>query len=310
LKVLLTGATGLIGSAVYAVLAQCHDVVRLGRNLAHCDYLLDLADPGNKPLPPCDALVHCAGVVDEDFRDASLERGSLILKGADYLAKAASMAGAKRAVYLSSSHVYGRQENRLDEGCVANPLSYYALAHYCTEQLFKREFSGAKQATLILRPNAVYGFLPDIRRFNRWTLAPFSFPLEAWARKTITLKSAGTQKRNFVSSLSIAQIIADWLEEPLTAQAAICHPIGGVTETIYAFAQRCVRVAAGITALDYDVKRPAEQAQPLGTFEYVSSMGHGRHEGEGQLDDHLKYLYTTFQDHSDWAMDKASELFD
>jgi len=309
MRILLTGATGLIGSAVYAALVQRHEVIRLGRSREHCDFLLDLANLGSGPLPPCDVLIHCAGVVDEDFRDQSLERLSLILNGADYLAKASSKAGAKRVVYISSSHVYGRQEKRIDEGSSVNPLSYYAITHYDTEQLFKKYFSGVKQATLILRPNAVFGSLPDLKKFSRWTLIPFSFPLEAWTRKTITLKSTGEQKRNFVSSASIAQIISDWIEKPLPVQNNICHPVGRVTESIFDFAQRCVRVAAGITSLDYTVKRPAEPNQPLAPLEYVSSMGNHEYEDEGQLDDHIKYLYKTFQDNSEWAMGKASELF-
>lgn len=309
MRILLTGSTGLIGSAVYRVLEQRHEVIRLGRSREHCDFLLDLANPGSEPLPPCDALIHCAGVVDEDFRDQSLGRLFLILNGADYLAKASSQAGAKRVVYISSSHVYGHQEKRIDESCAVNPLSTYAITHYCTEQLFKRYFSGAKQANLVLRPNAVYGFLPDIKKFSRWTLIPFSFPLEAWMRNTITLKSMGMQKRNFVSSESIAKMISSWIEKPAVIQNNVCHPIGRVTESIYEFAQRCNRVAAGITSRDYTVKRPTEHIQPVVEFEYVSSMVNHEHEHEGQLDDHIKYLYKTFQDNNEWAMGKASELF-
>lgn len=309
MKVLLTGSTGLIGSAVYAALVQRHEVIRLGRDQEHCDIVIDLANPKSESLPPGDVLIHCAGVVDEDFRDQSLERLTLILNGADYLAKESSKSGVKRAVYISSSHVYGRQENRIDESCVANPLSYYAITHYCTEQLFKKHFSGTKQEILILRPNAVYGVLPDIKKFNRWALIPFSFPLEAWTRKTITLKSTGEQKRNFVSTTSIAQIISDWIEESLTVQNNICHPIGRVTESIYDFAQRCARVAAGITSRAYTVRRPLEENQHFVAFDYISSMSDNRYEYEGQLDDHIKYLYKTFQDNREWAMGKATELF-
>ena len=307
MRVLLTGSTGLIGSAVYSALAPNHEVIRLGRTSGRYDFFLDLTNPRSEPLPSCDVLIHCAGVVDEDFHDHSLVRLSSILTGADYLAKAASKAGAKRVVYISSSHIYGRQEEKIDESCMVNPLSYYAITHYCTEQLFKSHFSGIDQASLVLRPNAVYGSLHDIKRFNRWTLIPFSFPLETWARNTITLKSSGMQRRNFVSARSIAQMISNWITNPITVQNSICHPIGRVTESVYDFAQRCTKLAAEITYLDYAVKRPTEQLQSSVAFEYISSID--THEYKSELNDHIRYLYNIFNANSEWAMKKASEMF-
>jgi UDP-glucose 4-epimerase len=307
MRILLTGSTGLIGSAVYAALTVNHEVIRLGRTPGHYDFYLDLANPSSEPLPACDVLVHCAGVIDEDFSDNSLARLSSIASGADYLAQAAVKAGAKRAIYISSSHVYGRQEGVIDESSSINPLSYYAITHFCTEQLFKKAFSGDSQATLILRPNAVYGPLVDVKNFKRWTLIPFSFPLEAFARNSITLKSAGIQRRNFVSTATIANVISNWLLTPISKSNVICHPLGHVTESVYEFAKRCTGITSEIMQSDGSVKRPLESPQKAFSFEYLSTLP--TEEDEHALDNYIKYLTNDLSLNKEWADEKASQIF-
>ncbi len=306
MRVLLTGATGLIGSAVYKSLITNHDVIRLGRSAGNYDFYFDILRPCNKAFPACDAVVHCAGVVDEDFRDSAMERFASLTNGADILAKATTNAGAKRAVYISSSHVYGRQEGTIAETSNVNPLSYYAIAHYCAEQLFKKNFSGKELSALILRPNAVYGPLADLSGFKRWALIPFSFPLEAWASNKITLKSLGTQQRNFVCSTTIGLVIANWLSSPTTRSNEICHPLGRNTESVFSFAQRCNRVAAQITGLDYQVDRPAEGPQSATPFEYASTTP--TMEDKDALDNHIKGLIGWFYANPAWARKQAHAL--
>src|SRR5258706_500372 len=96
MRVALAGSTGLIGAALAARLAASgHQLVRLGR-AASSDVRVDLAaDEGIAPraLAGCDALVHAAGVTDEDFADpaAALAKSG---RGARALLAAASPAGA------------------------------------------------------------------------------------------------------------------------------------------------------------------------------------------------------------------------
>lgn len=308
MRILLTGSSGLIGSAVYAAISDTHEVIRLGRSASQSDHILDLTNPQSSgSLPECDVLIHCAGVVDEDFGDNSLKNMSSVLMGADFLANSASKAGAKRAVYVSSSHVYGQQIGTIVESSMVNPLSYYSMAHYCTEQLFKKYFSGINQSTLILRPNAVYGILPHPRKFTRWTLIPFSFPLEAWRFHTITLKSSGSQRRNFVSSTSVAKMILDWLSISQPVANTIYHPVGHVTESVFEFSQRCVRIAKDIACFDCKVIRPDNQLQSMAEFEYGSLIESC--ENENDLDIHIEYLLNLFQLNSDVFENKATLLF-
>ena len=77
-KVAVTGAKGLIGSAVAAgLVARGHSVLTLGRGAGNA-VTLDLTDRQLPTLPPIDALIHCAGVTDEEVkadRDAAFKTG-------------------------------------------------------------------------------------------------------------------------------------------------------------------------------------------------------------------------------------------
>lgn len=307
MRILLTGASGLIGSAVFSRLFA-HEVIRLGRDRSSCDYLADLSDLNNcQPFPSCDALVHCAGVVDEDFVDGSLGNLTKVLASAEGLARRAREAGARYAVYISSSHVYGKQEGRVDESCPPNPLSYYAMAHFCTEQIFKKIFSAEDCRVAVLRPNAVYGPLMDLPRFRRWSLIPFSFPLEAYLRGQITLRSSGEQMRNFVSSNTIAETVRSQLDAPLQMPAAL-NVIGGTTESVYSFAQRCARRFSWIEGRSCNIARPSFESS-LGCsppFRYDSRFASSAE--SHCLDEHLDQLFLRFKENSDCLKELAGRL--
>ena len=306
MRILLTGATGLIGSAVHASLSA-HDVIRLGRDRPCCDCFADLSDLRNcETFPSCDALVHCAGVVDEDFADGSLGNLSRLLAGAEGLALRAREAGAKYAIYVSSSHVYGKQEGVIDENSPPSPMSYYAMAHFCTEQIFKKVFSAEDSRVVVLRPNAVYGPLPDLQRFRRWSLIPFSFPRDAYVHGEITLRSSGEQMRNFVSSSTIAEIVRRELEAPLQAPPVI-NVLGSTTESVFSYAQRCARSLFRITGRQCAVVRPAVNSPVISSSEFCYGSRFGRAEEKFCPDDHLDQLMLRFSQNSDWLNEQAKK---
>src|SRR6478609_448274 len=123
MRIAITGASGLIGHAVAKALADAgHAIVTVGRR-ADCAVRVDLAADASLPagaLKGCDALVHAAGVTDEDFadRDAAFAKA---LRGTQALLAAARDAGVGRLAYFSSAHVYGPLEGRLDEASPVNP---------------------------------------------------------------------------------------------------------------------------------------------------------------------------------------------
>ncbi len=274
MRVAIAGSTGLIGSAIAASLAASgHELLRIGR-AAGSDVSLDLARPARLApgaLARCDALVHAAGVTDEDFAD----RASAYAKaeqGARALLDAARDGGISRLVYISSAHVYGSLEGAIDESRPVDPRSDYARAHVATERLFE----GAAQSgalALIARPCAVFGMPPSLERFARWSLIPFDFPRQA-ARGRIILKSHGAQRRNFVSAEGVSMLTGWWLDQERPGVTFANAP-GPDEMSVFDFAALCARIASEVTGRDCAIERPEGRDGAARPLEYATRVsGH------------------------------------
>lgn len=297
MKILLTGSTGLIGAQVLGSLNREHEVFTLGRRRAHVDQYLDLAALTKESafsLPKADWLIHCAGIIDEDFgKDNPAAGFQKSVIGLEILIDTAVRSGVKNFLYISSTHVYGVQAGIVPETKVPDPLSNYALAHFCSEQIFRRYARATGGRLIVLRPNAVYGIPQFVDFFQRWTLIPFSFPLEAKRNGLIRLKSSGLQRRNFVSTKSIARLIQRLVDGDLTAIFGVVNVLGAHTESVYEFAMRCKRVAEAC-GLSCTVDRPEDylllkDANVGSDFELTSNILQS--EPLSELDDFLKQAY-------------------
>jgi UDP-glucose 4-epimerase len=274
MRILLTGATGLIGQTVRLVLAEKHDLITFGRGPGS-DIVADFSQPDMitaAALPMIDALVHCAGVVDEDFRDDPGRAIRMALFGADALARGAVEAGAKRLVYLSSAHVYGPMIGCIDENSAINPVSDYAIAHFAAEQAFRRQVT-AGVAALALRPCAVFGDLKSPSSFRRWSLIPFSFPLNAMNDHAIVIRSSGEQRRDFVGSEDIARTLRNWLDADAQGWSVI-NPVGRTSSSVHEFALLCARISEEITGIPCPIRREeADGPTPGADFDFRSISG-------------------------------------
>ena len=288
MRIAIAGTTGLIGGAIAAVLAaEGHAIVPVGRRVEG-GVRFDLADPHDLDaslLEGCDGLVHAAGVIDEDFR----EPGSAHRKakeGAEALVAAAVRARIPRLAYLSSAHVYGPLEGRIDETCPPNPASEYAKAHAATEAIFARAAASAGSSLLVARPCAVFGMPPSLERFVRWSLIPFDFPRQA-VEGAIVLKSTGLQRRNFVSAEGIGRLVGWWLDSGRTGRTLANAP-GPHEMPVYDFARVCAKIAEEETGNPCDVRR-VEGPPPSGPpFEFRTNVG-GHLPGIA-LEDHVRAL--------------------
>ena len=172
MKILVTGSTGLIGSAVVRRLDQIHDVYA---NRAGDGTRLDLREPDTTlrlvlQLEP-DVVVHCAaciGGIAAQKADPSMPVLDNLVMGAwviDACAKVQS-----KLVFLSSSTVYPMTlglECAAEESWPRRPDPQYrgvgGMKIYLEELIdFYRETFGLR--AVILRPTAVYG--PGDRGFS------------------------------------------------------------------------------------------------------------------------------------------------
>ena len=144
MKILVTGATGKVGSRLSKRLALRGDQVRaLVRDPARAADLReagielvtgDLLDPGSldAAVRGVDAVVHCAAF----FRGATEEQAHAVNDlGTQHLAKAALAASVKRFVFTSTGLVYGPNGGRLaheDDACA--PTLPYPVSKLAAER--------------------------------------------------------------------------------------------------------------------------------------------------------------------------------
>jgi UDP-glucose 4-epimerase len=145
MKILITGATGKVGSRLAKRLAgQGHHVKALVRDSSRAAALSsdlmefvqgDLLNPDSlvPAVQGMAAVVHCAAF----FRGATPEQAYAVNeRGTQLLASAARSANVERFVFLSTGLVYGPNGGRLaseDDAC--NPVDAYPLSKLAAEKM-------------------------------------------------------------------------------------------------------------------------------------------------------------------------------
>ncbi len=144
MNILVTGATGKVGSRLARRLAQRGDRVRAlvrdrsrGADLVAAGVELhdgDLLDPGSlaAAVRGVDAVVHCAAF----FRGATAEQAHAVNDlGTQHLARAAAAAAVPRIVFTSTGLVYGPKGGKLaaeDDACA--PTAAYPVSKLAAER--------------------------------------------------------------------------------------------------------------------------------------------------------------------------------
>jgi len=165
-KILVTGATGFIGSRVVErlVLEQGADVVALVHKFQNASRLArfpvkmiagDVADAGcvADAARGCDAIVHCA----VSFSGSAEDNRRVTVEGARSVCEAAAAEGA-RLVHFSTFSVYGDTlPGSLNEEAAKSPgTDAYGASKLEAEQMVL-EYHGRGLSAVIFQPTVVYG---------------------------------------------------------------------------------------------------------------------------------------------------------
>lgn len=242
-KILITGATGLIGSSLVdlcltlnetnhariEIYAGARSIEKFSRRFEGCPareslhfLKYDAEKPFNTP-EEFDYIVHCAGHASPAaYSTQPVETMMTNIYGVYQLLLYARDRNVKRLLYVSSSEVYGKKEtcesyNETEYGYVdiLNPRSCYPSAKRASETLcaaFQREYG---VDSVIVRPGHIYG--PTATSQDNRVSSAFAY--DAALGKDLVMKSNGSQIRSYCHVLDCATAMLTVLCKGKTGEA-------------------------------------------------------------------------------------------
>jgi nucleoside-diphosphate-sugar epimerase len=187
MRVVITGATGNVGTSVLAALErdpQITEIVGLARRVPESLSLPKVrwqqADVTVTPLAPifegADAVVHLAWAIQPSHDEEAMEQVNVL--GSQRVFGAAAQAGVGALVYASSVGTYspGPKDEQVDESWPTDgiPTSAYSRHKVRVERLLDDLSAGSRMRVVRLRPGLIFKAeaASEIRRFFLGPLLP------------------------------------------------------------------------------------------------------------------------------------------
>ena len=218
MKLLITGATGFVGTALTERVNSVYDTIALVRTQNHVlsenIQQLVAANIFEADLPDnLDVIIHLAGrahILNEQTTDPLSEFRKVNVEGTLQLARQALDKKVKRFIFMSSIGVNGSltSQQPFTEDAAPQPHADYAVSKLKAEQELKKLFAGSETELVIIRPPLVYA-----------AHAPGNFArLLKLVASNLPLPFAGTNnKRSFVALDNLVYFIQTCIEHPNAA---------------------------------------------------------------------------------------------
>lgn len=248
MRMLITGGFGFVGGRLGKYLCQNgHQVVLGSRAKSFTPGWLPLAevvqidwDNYQSLQQICigvDVLIHAAGMNAQDCEAdpvTALEFNGLATAR---LIEAASAAGVKRFIYLSTAHVYANPLVGIihEDSCPRN-LHPYATSHLSGEAVVLGASQRKKIEGIVLRLSNAFG-APMHKHVNCWTLLLNDLCRQAVQSRQLVLHSNGLQQRDFIAMAEVCRAIDFFASIDSNALTSYIFNVGGVSRSVLEMAQ-------------------------------------------------------------------------
>lgn len=171
-KILITGASGLLGYKLVKALSQDYEVIPThNKHLAHPGSVkMDIVDRNevfrvlSRVRPKL--VVHAAAETNVDKCETNRQLSwSVNAEGTRSIAQACGKIGAK-LVYVSTDYVFDGEKGLYREEDKANPVNYYGVTKLKGEEFVKEICNDF----VIARTGVLYGRHPSMTNFATWVL--------------------------------------------------------------------------------------------------------------------------------------------
>jgi nucleoside-diphosphate-sugar epimerase len=276
-RALVTGATGLVGSAVTArLLLSGWRVTAVVRDPTRIGWAADaLAGAQIVAMPPTDdpaaidhllersnatVVVNCAGVLRADGPAARRDLVDVNLTLVGRLLDAGVRARIARVIHLGSGFEYLPTDRPLRESDVVGPDTLYGAAKAAASELCRYYARHEHLDVVVARPFSLFGPRERSHRFVPYVIG------RALANQPVEM-SSGSQVRDylFVDDLADGLVRVATHTGPLPEVMNFC---GSEVETLAAFAARIIRLSGSASELLVGSRppNPADRATFLGDY--------------------------------------------
>ncbi len=216
MRILVTGGFGYVGGRVAQLLQQNgHQIVLGSRKLISPPHWLQQAeveqikwdDVGEleRICKGFDAVIQAAGMNAQDCANDPIAALAFNGVATARLVEAASRAGVQKFIYLSTAHVYSSLlEGTITEDSCPRNLHPYSSSHLAGECVVLNAGQRGQLKGIVLRLSNAFG-PPFHKDVNCWTLLVNDLCRQAAEKRSITLRTTGEQRRDFVTLQDVSR---------------------------------------------------------------------------------------------------------